>query len=165
MMIQKFNHPPTPFSPCSDYHLYFVMNNIFFRFPLGFIPTESLSNPECVLLTAFVILCHKHFPECWCYKVTILCLRTTHWKVLFGGWDLSGRFFQMGKIVQVTSLIKDSLLYSFPPPCPRFFLFAQLTWTGNIYSKVPRVTATHLVILTSKTWLPLASIAVLFLTC
>lgn len=49
MMIQKFNHPATPFSPYSDCNLYFVMNNIFFRFALGFIPTECLSNPEGVL--------------------------------------------------------------------------------------------------------------------
>lgn len=52
MMIQKFNHPATPFSPCSDCNLCFVKNNIFFRFALGFIPTECLSNPEGVLPNA-----------------------------------------------------------------------------------------------------------------
>lgn len=51
MMIQECNHPYAPLSSCSDYCL-FCQDRFFFRFALGFTPSECLSNPEGVLLNA-----------------------------------------------------------------------------------------------------------------
>lgn len=72
--------------------------------------------------------CHKHFPEFWCFTFTVLCLQTTHWKVLFGGWDPTGRFFQKGKLCkEVTGLLLK--LCHCTSPIPNFFSFSHvLIW-------------------------------------
>lgn len=73
--------------------------------------------------------CHKHFPEFWCFTFTILCLQTTYWKVLFGGWDPTGSFFQKGKLCkEVTGLLLK--LCHCIPPIPNFFSFSRANMTN-----------------------------------